>query len=105
MTDKLTNGEINERVEGLKKEIFDLEKQLEEGEEFMAPFIKDSLNYAHEMLEMYERFLKSKNVGRKPMGVTKKVSITLDAELWEVIKKENKNISAYFRGLVRKDFE
>lgn len=44
-------------------------------------------------------------VGRPQIGETKKVSVTLPSEVWEIIKEENKNLSGYFRELVKSDFQ
>ncbi|BFH18286.1 hypothetical protein PMJ10TS2_79140 (plasmid) [Paenibacillus melissococcoides] len=46
----------------------------------------------------------NKQVGRPPLGVTKKVSLTLPAAVWEHMDKEAKgNRSEYLRKLLAKD--
>lgn len=100
---KLANSDVLERIKELEKEIFELDRQVQESDNFIKPFLFESLSYAKEMKESYERLLEFRKVGRKPIGVTKKVSITLEDDLWEVIKNENNNISAYFRELVHSD--
>lgn len=42
-------------------------------------------------------------MGRPSLGVTKKVSITLPDEVWEIIENRFDNKSAYFRSLVDKE--
>jgi 3-methyladenine DNA glycosylase AlkC len=44
-------------------------------------------------------------VGRPSLGFTKKVSITLPDEVWQIIEQLHDNKSAYFRELVAKDFK
>ena len=46
---------------------------------------------------------KRKNAGRKPIGTTKRISLTLPEEHWEKIKVEN--LAEYLRNLVKKDIE
>ncbi|HER2159156.1 TPA: hypothetical protein VJS59_001636 [Streptococcus pyogenes] len=42
-------------------------------------------------------------MGRPSLGVTKKVSITLPDEVWDMIENKFDNKSAFFRSLVDKE--
>lgn len=42
-------------------------------------------------------------MGRPSLGVTKKVSITLPEDVWELIEDRFDNKSAFFRSLVDKE--
>lgn len=42
-------------------------------------------------------------MGRPSLGVTKKVSITLPDEVWDMIEDKFDNKSAFFRSLVDKE--
>ena len=52
---------------------------------------------------------KREGAGRKPIGITKKVSITLTTEQWnyinDYIEPDDVSLSQYFRELVEKDIE
>lgn len=51
----------------------------------------------------YVSFLSSRPVGRPSIGVTKKVSITLPDDVWDLIDSRFDNRSAFFRNLVNKE--
>lgn len=48
---------------------------------------------------------KREGAGRPSLGITKKVSITLQQEHWDRIKDSGKGFSEFFRELTLKEFK
>lgn len=72
-----------------------------------AKNVEKILDQQKKSLERYiDQLNNSNQVGRPPIGVTKKVSLTLTNEEWDWLEEnENGNRSRFLRGIVQKEIE
>lgn len=72
-----------------------------------AEGVKGILEQQKKSLERYTDQLNNLNqVGRPPIGITKKVSMTLSEEEWEWLEeKANGNRSSFLRGVIQREIE